>query len=109
MTIDFERIPLSVMENFKGGEKHMNANMFSDENNKIFKGVLPAGASIGFHRHQDGCEMIYVLEGSGKVILDNGEERVQAGLCHYCPKGEAHSLVNDSEDDLVFLAFVVSQ
>lgn len=97
------------MENFKGGEKHLLAHMFTDETNRIFKGTLIPGASIGFHRHETDCEMIYIIEGRGSVILENGSEQVEAGRCHYCPKGCAHSLVNDSDSNLVFFAVVAKQ
>ena len=109
MILDFKQIPESVMENFKGGEKHLSAHMFTDGKNRIFKGTLVSGASIGFHRHLTDCETIYIIEGSGKVILDEGSESVQAGQCHYCPKGSAHSLVNDSDRELVFFAVVAAQ
>ena len=52
---------------------------------------------------------MYFLEGRGKVLLADGEERVAAGQCHYCPKGHTHSLVNDSDADLVFFAVVPEQ
>ena len=109
MILDFERIPESVMENFKGGEKCLSARMFTDERNRIFKGRLAEGASIGMHRHENDCEMIYVLSGKGKIVSDEGTERIEAGQCHYCPKGCAHSLVNDSAEDLVFFAVVAGQ
>lgn len=43
-------------------------------------------------------------------VLYNGEyEEVRQGLCHYCPKGHTHSLLNDSNDDLIFFAVVPEQ
>lgn len=39
MILDFKQIPESVMENFKGGEKHLSAHMFTDGKNRIFKGT----------------------------------------------------------------------
>ena len=36
-------------------------------------------------------------------------ERVEAGVCHYCPKGHTHSMINDSDEDLVFFAVVPVQ
>ena len=72
-------------------------------------GRLEPGASIGLHTHETSSEIIYLLEGRGKVLLADGEERVAAGQCHYCPKGHTHSLVNDSDADLVFFAVVPEQ
>ena len=116
MTIDFNEIELSVLPNFKGGEKEFAANMFFDGKNRIFKGRLIPGATIGMHTHDDSCEVIFILEGSG-TILEMGPESdtqtrrdVKAGDCLYCPKGLTHSLMNTSEEgDLVFYAVVPKQ
>ena len=53
--------------------------------------------------------MIYVLEGSGKMLYDGGEERLSAGDFHYCPEGHEHSFINDGDRDLVFIAVVPAQ
>lgn len=110
MIIDLKNLPIKKMVNFNGGEKEFNANMFIDESgNKIFIGKLIPGASIGLHTHETSCEVIYILNGHGKVLYEGEEFRVQAGLCHYCPKGKQHSLINDSDEDLDFFAVVPLQ
>ena len=63
MNIDFEKVDLSVIPNFKGGEKELRARMFFDGTNRIMKGLLVPGASIGMHTHEDNCEMILILSG----------------------------------------------
>ena len=40
---------------------------------------------------------------------DDGEEPLKPGDCHYCPKGHAHSLINNSDGDLEFFAVVPQQ
>lgn len=109
MNIDFNEIPLSVLPGFKGGEKEYRANMFSDGLNRIMKGLLVPGASIGMHTHEDSSEIIFITSGKGSVIFDGEKSPVSAGTCHYCPKGHTHSLVNDSDGDLGFLAVVPMQ
>ena len=42
----------------------------------------------------------------GKVLCGGEYEPLAPGSCHYCPKGCAHSLINDSGADLVFFAVV---
>ena len=37
------------------------------------------------------------------------EESLEAGDCHYCPKGHTHSLINVGKEDLVFFAVVPEQ
>lgn len=110
MLIDFNDIPVQHIDNFKGGEKTAAVSMLTDENgSRIARFCLAPGASIGLHRHDDSCEMVYVLEGRGKALYDGGYEPIRAGVCHYCPKGHEHSIINDGDDDLVFFAAVPRQ
>lgn len=91
------------------GEKAYAVKKFTDDRNMIMHGRLESGASIGLHTHEGNCEMFYIIEGTGKVLMDGEYERVEAGVCHYCPKGHTHSLINDSDSDLVFFAVVAEQ
>ena len=114
MIIRFDRMEETILPNFKGGEKEFAANMFFDGVNRIFKGCLVPGASIGVHTHDDSCEVIFILEGCGTIVEkdDAGIENyspVSAGDCLYCPKGGTHSLRNTSEAALVFYAVVPKQ
>lgn len=106
MILDFSNMETKVMEHFYGGEKAISANMLVDENNKILYGKLEPGASIGLHKHETSSEIIYILQGSGKVLYDGQYEKVSKGLCHYCKKGHEHSLINDSDENLIFFAVV---
>ena len=116
MIIDFNKMEVTVLPNFKGGDKDFKANMFFDGTNRIFKGSLEPGASIGIHTHEDSCEVIFILEGNGTILekdpSTNAETvtSVSAGHCLYCPKGHTHSLRNtSSEGTLVFYAVVPQQ
>ena len=116
MIIDFRKMDITVLPNFKGGEKEFAANMFFDGTNRIFKGKLVPGATIGMHTHEDSCEVIFVLEGCGSIVeKEPGAEKetvspVKAGDCLYCPKGHSHSLMNTAEEgNLVFYAVVPMQ
>lgn len=109
MVIDFKNEKATVIPNFKGGEKSISAKMFFDGNNRILHGVLESGATIGVHTHETNSEIIYFLKGRGKVLYDGEYEKVEEGMCHYCPKGHTHSLINDSDSDLEFFAVVPEQ
>lgn len=109
MLIDFASIPVSILPNMKGGEKHLQAHMHVDELVRIMRGKLIPGASIGLHTHETNSEIIYILSGAGKIIFDGVCEPVAAGSCHYCPKGHAHTFINDGGADLEFLAVIPEQ
>lgn len=101
---------LQKYDNFKGGEKHLEAKIYFDGTNRILsEAKLIPGASIGMHTHDDSCEVIFILEGNGSIIEEGVKKAVQAGDCLYCPKGGTHSLINDSESNLRFCAVVPKQ
>lgn len=115
MIIKFDHTNHTVLPEFKGGEKEFSAHMFFDGTNRIFKGILVPGASIGVHKHEGNCEMIFILSGRGTLLeqapdSDPEYSAVSSGDCLYCPEGHTHSLKNtDAEDDLVFYAVVPKQ
>ncbi len=109
MMIKFDEIPEVENENFKGGEKSFFNRMFNDEMNKIMMGRLEPGSSIGLHTHTKDSEIIFFVDGLGTMIYDDEKFPVVAGDCAYCPKGHDHSLINDSDKDLVFYSVVCNQ
>lgn len=109
MIIRFDEMDLTVLPGFKGGEKEYRAKMFFDGSNRIMKGLLIPGASIGMHTHEDSSETIFITRGCGITIEDGQTSKVAQGDCLYCPKGHTHSLINDSDSDLEFYAVVPMQ
>ena len=107
MTVDLRSIEPTVVPHFKGGTgEALVRTVFSDEMGRVVSLTLPVGASIGLHTHEGNSEIIYILEGSGKVEYDAGVETLAAGDCHYCPEHHTHRLINDSSEDLTFCAVV---
>lgn len=109
MILDFSKMEETVTPHFKGGEKEMAIRAYADEKNRIMLNRLIPGATVGMHTHEGSSETIYILEGNAKVLYDGVELRIEAGQVHYCPAGHTHSLINDTERDLVFFAVVPQQ
>ena len=109
MILDFTSMPTSIMENFKGGEKHLEAKMYWDGTTRIMQARLIPGASIGLHTHEGSCEIIFIISGSGTLIDDGTPTPIKAGQCNYCPEDHSHSLINTGTEDLVFYAAVPTQ
>ncbi|MCQ2566749.1 MAG: cupin domain-containing protein [Clostridia bacterium] len=109
MLINFSEMEPKTIQAFKGGEREVQTCMFKDENGKIARFSLEPGASIGFHLHDTSSEMIYVISGSGKALFDASEEALLPGICHYCPKGHSHSVINSGNETLTFFAVVPEQ
>lgn len=109
MVIKFDEIQETELKAFYGGEGALLANMYVDANNKILRGKLVPGATIGLHPHLPSSEIIFILSGKGKSVCDGVEELLFAGDCHYCPKGSEHCLINVGDEDLCFYAVVPQQ
>lgn len=109
MRIDLNITEETVIPGSYGGRGETAARMVADGNNRIMKGRLAPGASIGDHRHDDSSEILYILQGWGRAALDGEVENLEPGICHYCPKGHTHSLENNGGEDLIFFAVVPRQ
>lgn len=109
MIINFDKLKETVIPNFHGGEKETKVHTYADKQNKIMCGKLESGASIGLHKHETNSEILYITQGTGKVLFDGNYEPISVGLCHYCPKGHEHGLINDGDKDLAFFAVVAEQ
>ena len=90
----------------RGGEGELIRRIFVNEDTRIMRGRLTPGSTIGLHTHETDSEMIFILSGAGKVLCDGEYEPLSAGSVHYCPKGHAHSLINDGDEDLEILAMI---
>lgn len=104
--LDFEKMEVMEMPNFKGGNGIMLAKGMNDENVRIMKATLHKGVSIGEHTHVTNSEIVYVLSGEAHFVIDGKDEFVKVGQCHYCPQGHTHSCINDNDEDLVIFAVV---
>ena len=106
MLINFDEIKDTVLENFKDDQNTFIPKIFDDGKCKIMRGRLLPHSHLGLHTHEGNSEMIYVLSGSGKILYEGESLPLKSGDCHYCPMGHAHSLINDTDEELVVLAIV---
>ena len=110
-----EEMNSSIKVNMRDGDGQvvitnlLDAGEYKGKSRLVATLTLEPGCSIGMHCHEDSCEIIYVLEGVGTAVLDGVEEKVEAGECHYCPKGHEHCFINNGKRDLVFFAVVPQQ
>lgn len=109
MIINFNEIEFSKTTEFLGGKGEFFIRSVKDDLNNIMCDMLAPGASVGYHKHVVDSEIILILKGHGEVKYDNKIEPIKAGQCHYCPKGHSHSLINSSDEEMVFFAVVCNQ
>ncbi len=65
--------------------------------------VLPPGARHERHRHFHADEFLLVLEGSGLIYTDEGEEPSAKGDVVYTERGHWHGFANTSDEDVVLV------
>lgn len=109
MILDFSKIEETAAEGFKGGTGVTHLKKFENRLGKIIMGRLEPGASIGLHTHEEDSEIIYIISGKADFIYEGGTESADPGMCHYCPKGSTHQMINNGSEDIVFFAAIPKQ
>ena len=101
-------------KNFLGGQGTVRFEhiMMADEMhgmNRVYaKVTLKKGCSVGYHVHDGDGEDYYVLQ--GKATLDDNHERtlyLNPGEHYFTPSGKGHSILNEQDQDLVFMALII--
>ena len=86
MILDFNAMAANAVPHFKGGEGEAIVRKFDDPRmGAVVQLTLPVGS------------------GSGRCIDDDAEYPITAGMCHYCPEGHTHSIVNTGDTELKLL------
>lgn len=76
--------------------------------------VLMPGSSVGWHQHVNDTEPYYILRGEGDFIEGDSENdrkvtRVHAGEVCVIRVGQWHSLENNSDGELEFMALIYNK
>lgn len=109
MLINFNEMQEHKFPGMNNGTGEMSAKMFMSDKGKIIPCSIHTGGSIGIHSHSTSDDINYIISGFGKAICNGEEEILQPGVCHICPKGSEHSIINTGENDLVMLTVVVER
>jgi len=62
--------------------------------------IIPTGASIGLHKHEEGEEMYYIMAGQGTMSINDETFIVRRGDVIVTRLGETHGLANDGTEDM---------
>ncbi|MGE4318887.1 MAG: cupin domain-containing protein [Deferribacterales bacterium] len=68
---------------------------------------LNPGSSIGYHQHVGDMELYLMLDGTAKTEDNGTEDVLNAGDLMVTRNGEWHSLVNESDSPVSFLAIII--
>ena len=101
-----------VNEKMRGGEgtvamEHLvDAAHMYDKNRLFGRIIIKPGCSIGYHVHENEMEAYYIISGKG-LYDDNGTQtEVFPGDVTITLHGEGHGIVNNGDEDLIFIALV---
>lgn len=61
---------------------------------------FPVGSNPGGHTHQLEEEIIYILQGTGKLRTETEEVQLEPGVAVYVPPGVEHAVVNDGAETI---------
>ena len=89
-----------------GRDKRPLGEMFGLTNFGVNLTRLAPGASSALrHAHTKQDEFVYILEGRPTLVTDAGRMELKAGMCagFKAGTGDAHCLVNETEEDVVYL------
>jgi mannose-6-phosphate isomerase-like protein (cupin superfamily) len=69
--------------------------------------LLPPGTSVGYHRHDTIEEAYIIMNGSGRMTVDNETEEVYPGAVIPNRLGGSHGIYNHTQEDLEMLVVAV--
>lgn len=72
----------------------------TSKNTQIVIMSIPPGGEIGEETHPDNDQILYLVEGSGKVILNGEEQAYEKGDLVLVSAGTKHNFVNTGSEDL---------
>jgi uncharacterized cupin superfamily protein len=67
--------------------------------------VLPGEKVRPAHAHPNGEELIYIIRGSGRVLVDGVVDAVKEGSAVLFPQGSVHMLHNNGDEEMKVICF----
>ncbi|MDW7738768.1 MAG: cupin domain-containing protein [Bacillota bacterium] len=64
--------------------------------------VTEVGSRIPVHSHGDSEEAMFIASGTGKLVVNGGEEEypLEAGTAIFAPRGVSHEIVNTGDEPI---------
>ena len=70
----------------------------------ITMGIIDPHSKNDLHIHEDQMEILYIVSGWGRAIIDGREYPIQQDSLIIAPKGVVHQQINESDDTMKMFA-----
>lgn len=114
MVIRKEDMPVQNVQNVRDGKGTLRKQIIAPAEPSVHLRLfctftIPKGCSIGPHPHEGEVEYYYILSGEGIVTEDGVESVVKAGDVSITGWGKVHTIRNEKDEDLVFIALIPTE
>ena len=107
---------IKTVENLAGGKGRAYVHHIVSKDELLGHGrmyakvILPPGSSVGWHQHARDTEPYYILKGTPDFIdYDRTVTRVVPGDVCVIEVGQFHSLENNTDEDVEFMALIYNE
>ncbi|MDQ6993146.1 MAG: cupin domain-containing protein [Mariprofundus sp.] len=74
---------------------------------RLSHALFKAGESIEPHKHDDLCEVFYLLSGQGVLRVEGLDMMISPGSTFMIAPGEVHQLTNSGDSDMTMIYFAL--
>lgn len=69
--------------------------------------TVPPGCHVREHRHESNDEVIHVLDGHGRAVIDGADFPLRPGTTLFIGRNRLHMLINDGAADISWIWLLV--
>jgi mannose-6-phosphate isomerase-like protein (cupin superfamily) len=99
--------PIDIKKMAKHGSDFRRV-IATGERSQLVLMSIPASEEIGSEVHPDTDQILFVLDGEGRAVVDGRTSEVEEGDVVFVPAGTEHNLVNTEDDEDLKVATVYS-
>ena len=88
----------------KAGEQVQLIKIAEDDTITLFVGRLIEGFLLKSHLHKTHDETVYVIRGTGQMLIDDKWVDIKPGNLHFNPTGKIHSIKQTGNEPLVVVS-----
>lgn len=82
------------------------ATLFRSDRMMVGLNAFEPGQEHKLHAHEDMDKVYHVLQGSGRFLLPDGEQAMDAGILLVAPAGVPHGIRNTGDERLLVMAIL---